>query len=204
MNVMLEKILGLFLVMKLRTILLYDAEFNMSNKNLGRRMMAFAEKHGGLAEEQYGSRKCKTAIAHCLNKRLTFDILRQQRRPGALLANDAKSCYDRIVHSVASICMQRLGVPKQPIQMMFRTIEDLEHFVRTIYGDSEISFGGSGWIYPCQGVGQGNGAGPPIWAFVSTPLFDKLRAEGHGASFQCPCPVRLWRSWDTVLSTMST
>ena len=52
MNVMLEKILGLFLVMKLRTILLYDAEFNMSNKNLGRRMMAFAKKHGGLVEEQ--------------------------------------------------------------------------------------------------------------------------------------------------------
>jgi hypothetical protein len=68
--------------------------------------------------------------------------------------------------------------------MMFRTIADLRHFVRTAYGDSDIWFGGSGWLLPPQGVGQGNGGGPAIWAFVSTPLFDKLRAEGHGAAFE--------------------
>ena len=51
-----------------------------------------------LAPEQYGSQKTLTAIEHALNKWLTFDILRQQRLPAAWCANDAKSCYDWIVH----------------------------------------------------------------------------------------------------------
>jgi hypothetical protein len=129
MNAMLVKKAGDYQAHRLRTILLFHAEFNHSNKRLASQMMSYAEAKGGLAPEQYGSRKGLSAISHCINKRLTFDLLRQQRIPGALLANDAKSCYDRIVYSVASLCMQRLGVPKQPIQMMFRTIADLRHFV---------------------------------------------------------------------------
>jgi hypothetical protein len=33
-------------------------------------------------------------------------------------------------------------------------------------------------------MGQGNGAGPQIWALVSTPVLDLLRAEGYGAVFK--------------------
>jgi hypothetical protein len=36
--------------------------------------------------------------------------------------------------------------------------------VRTAYGDSNYTYGGSGWIKPLHGIGQGNGGGPPIWA----------------------------------------
>jgi hypothetical protein len=37
---------------------------------------------------------------------------------------------------------------------------------------------------PIQGVGQGNGAGPQIWALVSTTVLNMLRKYGHGASFR--------------------
>jgi hypothetical protein len=37
---------------------------------------------------------------------------------------------------------------------------------------------------PIQGVGQGNGAGPQIWAVVCTPIFDMLRSMGYGAHFK--------------------
>ena len=33
-------------------------------------------------------------------------------------------------------------------------------------------------------MGQGNGAGPAIWAVVSTPILDLLRKEGIGAAFK--------------------
>ena len=36
-------------------------------------------------------------------------------------------------------------------------------------------------MVPIQGVGQGNGAGPQIWAVVSTPVFNMLRSMGFGA-----------------------
>jgi hypothetical protein len=75
-------------------------------------------------------------------------------------------------------------MPSDPIICILTTIQDLEHHVRTIYGDSKKSFGGSLWIVPCQGLGQGNGAGPQIWAVVSTPVLNYLRSEGYGVAFK--------------------
>lgn len=185
-NVMLEKSKGNFRVDKLRAILLFEADFNHNNKKIGREMMYTAESLAAIAPEQYGSRKKLSAIDHCLNKRLTFDLARQKRRPLGLCANDAKSCYDRIVHSIASIAMQRLGTPPEPIICMFDTLQNLKHYIRTIYGDSKFSFGGDIWVakIPIQGVGQGNGAGPQIWAAVSTPILNLLREEGHGVFYK--------------------
>jgi hypothetical protein len=175
---------GNFRVDSLRTILLYEADFNQNNKLLGRRMMAHAERLGLLAPEQYGSRHSLSAIAHAVNKRLTFDLISQKKRPCILCSNDAKSCYDRIVHSAATLCMRRVGMPEAPVVSMFTTIQNMRHYVRTIYGDSTTYFGGSDWVTPVHGVGQGNGAGPAIWAVVSTPVLEMMRAEGHGAFFR--------------------
>ena len=182
-DVELVKKAGNFKVTDLRTIILYDAEFNRNNAILGRRLMAQAEKYSQLAPEQYGSRKRLSAIEHGLNKRLTFDLIRQLRIPAALCSNDAKSCYDRIVHSVATLSMRRLGIPEAPILSMFSTIQNMKHYVRTSYGDSDQWFGGTEWTIPVHGVGQGNGAGPAIWAAVSTPVLNLMRDEGFGTDF---------------------
>jgi hypothetical protein len=183
-DVMLEKQTGNFRVDKLRVILLYEADFNQNNKKLGRDMMYTAEDLRAIAQEQFGSRTDHTSINQSLNKRLTYDIIRQKKRPGAVCSNDAKSCYDRIVHSVASLAMQRVGTPVEPIVCMFTTIQNLQHRIRTVYGDSTIGFSGRLFTIPIQGVGQGNGVGPQIWAVVSTPIFDMLRAMGYGAHFE--------------------
>jgi hypothetical protein len=74
-------------------------------QKLGRDMMKLAESKDLIAIEQYGSRKNMSAIEHCLDKKLTFDVLRQQHSPGALCSNDAKGCYDWIAHSIAALCM---------------------------------------------------------------------------------------------------
>ena len=37
-----------------------------------------------------------------------------------------------------------------------------------------------------MGVGQGNGAGPAIWAVISTVFFDTLRDNGFGAILTAP------------------
>jgi hypothetical protein len=109
-EVMLLKQANNFSIDKLRAILLFEADFNHNNKRIGRCLMQHAEEHQWIAVEQYGSRKQISAIDHCLNKRLSFDIIRQYKHPAAICVNDMKGCYDRIVHSVASICMQRMGI----------------------------------------------------------------------------------------------
>eukprot|EP00978_Attheya_sp_CCMP212_P004465 scaffold9742_cov58-Attheya_sp.AAC.1 len=62
------------------------------------------------------------------------------------------------------------------------------HTVRTAAGESEASFGGRLWAVsfesPPQGLNQGNGAGPGIWAVVSTPVLNMLRENGFGATFE--------------------
>ena len=172
---------GVYDVEKMRTILLMNAEFNMNNKKLGRDMMHHAERHGALAREQYGSRRNHQCILAALNKRLTMDLLRQTRRAGALCANDAKSCYDRIVHNIATLCMRRLGMPKNPIHSMFATLQSASHKIRTAYGVSDKTYG-PGRDPPLQGIGQGNGAGPAGWAVISTPLINMMRTAGFGFS----------------------
>jgi hypothetical protein len=183
-DVMLQKKEGVFLVDKLRAILLYESDFNQNNKRFGREIMHLAEKYNALAVEQFGSRKSKSAIDQSLNKALTFDLWRQFRIPGAVCSSDARACYDRMVHPFASICLQRLGAPVEPIISMFSTIQDLQHHIRTIHGNSETFFSGADWPVPIHGVGQGNGAGPQIWAAVSTPIFNMIRGQGCGSFFE--------------------
>ena len=70
-----------------------------------------------------------------------MDTLRQARRAGALCSNDAKSCYDRVVHSIATLAMRCMGVPANPIKSMFATLQTAAHKIRTAFGDSEATFG---------------------------------------------------------------
>jgi hypothetical protein len=123
-DVMLERKIGNFRVDKLR-----DSP-----------LMYTAEQLQVVAKEQYWSRKHKAAIEQCLNKRLTFDLARQLKRPLAMCSNDAKSCNDRTAHYVASLCMRRMGVEEPLIVCMFRTIQNLQHSIFTVYGDFELTF----------------------------------------------------------------
>ncbi len=185
LNVMLEKLAGNCSVEKLRIIMLFEADLNNNNKWLGRALMANAEKHKALAPEQYGSRKGKAAGIQCLNKRLFYDYIRGRRIPAALCSNDAKSCYDRIVLIIAALCLCRLGAPIKATASMITTLAQLRHHVRSAFGSSTQSQGQQEWTEPVAGIGQGNGAGPQIWAAVSTPLFEILSQDGFVATFIC-------------------
>jgi hypothetical protein len=189
MNAWLLKKPNEYRVSKMRTILLYDAACNQNNKWTGRAAMTHSEnlQHGRitdirqpLAPEQYGSRKGHQAVDQCLNKRLTFDLSWILHKPMALCSNNAKSCYNRVVHSVASLCLQRIGCPKPVVITMFETIQNLRHHVRSHYGDSEMFYHANQGLHPIQGLGQGNGAGPTIWALISTPVLNMLRTHGFG------------------------
>ena len=102
-----------------------------------------------------------------------------------MCACDLKSCYDRVVHSAASIALQRVGVPLSVVQCMFGTIQELIHQVRTAYGCSEETYGGSSpkFITKPQGLGQGNGSGPTVWSILSSTVFDSLRSQGYSTTF---------------------
>jgi len=96
----------------------------------------------------------------------------------ALCSNDAKSCYDHITLLATVLCLCHLGGSLPMIQSMITTIHEMEHHIRTMFGDSNISASRATWQVPIAGIGQGNGAGPQIWAAVSSPILDIMRREG--------------------------
>jgi hypothetical protein len=165
-------------VAKLRIIVLFHSTFNMINKTIGRLMVQRADALGLMPAEAYGSRPGHRSNVCALNKVLTYDIIRQTRIPAALCSNDAMSCYDRIVHAIASICMQRLGIAPSTCRLMFGTLQHIQHHVSTAYGTSDEHYGGL--EIPLQGIGQGNGAGPAIWLIMTIPMINLLRSKGFG------------------------
>ena len=75
---------------KTRIIVLYEADFNFTNKWIGKEMMKKSEKGKLLSIEKYGSRNNKSMNLQALNKKLMFDISRQKRIDYALCGNDDK------------------------------------------------------------------------------------------------------------------
>ena len=186
-DVMIPKKQSSINVEKLRIIVLFHALFNLINKRVGRSVVRRALEHNQIPLEAFGSVPGKQANVCTLNKALVNDILRQHKRPAALCSNDATACYDRIVHVVASLCLQRLGVDAKTCQVMFGTLQELKHYVSTAYGVSAQAYGGL--HIPLQGVGQGNGAGPAIWLVMTIPLINMLRRQGFG--FKSISPISL-------------
>ena len=77
---------------------------------------------------------------------------------------------------------------------MFLPLQYLHHTIRCAYGTSDISYGSDEWEKPMQGVYQGNGAGPIIWAVVSSPILQILREDGYGTFFHTAIsgrPIRI-------------
>jgi hypothetical protein len=185
-DVMIPKKAGNTQLSSLRTIVLFPVDCNYVFKFFGKKMMKRAERIRALAPEQYGSRKKHKAIDLAVCKALTYDLLRQLKRPGAFCCNNAKSCYDLIGHAQASLSMQRVGLPAAAVNCMLTTLQIARHYVRTGYGDSVGFYTGSSFAKPLHGIGQGNGAGPAIWAVVSSPVLNLMRASGHGAELICP------------------
>lgn len=184
LDVMIPKKVSSVNVRKLRIIVLFHSLFNMLNKRIGRSMIRQADTLGLIPLEAYGSRPGRRANICALNKVLAIDILHQLRRAGIICGNDASSCYDRIVHVVASICMQRLGVTPEVCKVMFGTLRELRHYVSTVFGQSSTAYGAL--RIPLQGIGQGNGAGPAIWLVMTIPLINMLRNRGYGIEAFAP------------------
>ena len=147
--------------------------------------MSYGESQGIIAKEQYGSRKHHSSETQALNKMLTFDSWRLRKTPGVLCVNDAKSCYDRILHVIAAICLRRFGLEEGPISSMMETLQSMTHLIHTSWGTC-AGYGPEIWNFPLQGILQGNGAGPCIWLVISVTLFSMMREEGFGMKFVTP------------------
>ena len=123
-----------FQAKKLRTILLLEADFNMNNKALGINIMRVGKRHCMFSRDNYGGWHGHCALEVGLNACLTQDSVQGQRRWLIVVSNDAKGCYNRIVHTILQLALLRLGIPKPALQSMISTIQEMDHAVCTAFG----------------------------------------------------------------------
>lgn len=88
------------------------------------------------------------------------------------------------MHTVTLLSLQRQGLQLPEIVCMFSTLQQLEHNIRTTYVDSLKQYKGDIWAVPMQGVYQGHGVGPIVWAVVSSPMLQTMKDERFGVIFQ--------------------
>lgn len=137
-------------------------------------MVEKAEALNEIPDECY-CRKGHQAVDVAINRCLVMDTVRQKRIPASISAVDAQTCYDRIAHSIASICAQRMALAIETVTALLLTIQMMRFFLRTAYGDSDRYYGGyvsanDARRSPLQGACQGNGGAPGLWLIVSSVL----------------------------------
>ena len=186
LQVMLEKIAGVCLVDKLRSIQLYEADYNWFNKFIfNDRALKSLEAAGSLPEEHF-SHCGSTAEDACFDKTLTVDISRQSRTPMALISVDAAQCYDRVNHIMMGMVWLALQVPFTAVSIIVNCLQYMKIFTRTGWGDSTSYFGGPGTKTPFCGLGQGSKAAPASWIQLSSIIVNVYKAMGFGAKISDP------------------
>ena len=146
------------------------------------------ERTKALARDNLGGRKGMRDVEVNQNWTLANDHIRGRRARAVIISNDAKGCFDRIAHVVAILALRRLGIPRPAIMSMITTIQQMQHYIRTAFGESERSYGPNPSGLPPQGLIQGNGAAPAAWSAITAILVDCIMGGPPLCHWWCPGP----------------
>ena len=138
--------------------------------------MARAIENDSLPQEFFAmkGRSAKDAI---MTRTLWSDINRLQHKSFAVVSADLSQCFDMIGHPQCSLAMQAQGCPIEPISIMLRTLQDMNYWLRSAYGDAKTSFCSTS-DEPYMGMGQGSGGSNPGCAFTFTPVVNAYKRKG--------------------------
>ncbi len=134
--------------------------------------------------EQFAKRGLQ-ASHRVLASSLFCDIACALHKTSAIKSVDLANCHDAIAHPIVSIALQSFKVRKVIVAMMFYVLETMQWLLKTAFGQSKVSFGGTQWN-PLLGLGQGNGVVPPGFLAVSTLVINVYHQLGHGTEFVGP------------------
>jgi hypothetical protein len=181
LTVLLEKIVGNVFVNKLRAICLLEANFNWWNKLVfAKRMMQQAIHAGAIPQECFAKKNshCNYAV---LIKQFFGDSLRVRHHLVGLGECDFGNCYDRAAHPPTSIALHSWEIPVTAIRVLLTSMQVMQYFLRTGFGKSSESFGGTP-TNPNSGLGQGSRTSPPRFLALSSLIINVYRPQSHGAN----------------------
>jgi hypothetical protein len=177
---------GNMLLNKLRTIHLFEPDFNWcQGLIIGRRMIKEAETKKRLHDSQWGTRPGRHALGAVALKVMSYEIARSTRTPLGSFDMDATSCFDRIIVTLSMLLCRKQGVPSGTCLMVATVLLYASYFMKTSHGISPGSYT-STFQYPTHGPGQGSRIGPALWVLISCLMFEAMDSLCQGAEFCDP------------------
>jgi len=107
--------------------------------------------------------------------------------------NDAKSCYDRIIVSLAMLISRIMGMSRNASETHAEFLRQAEYHLKTKLGVSDEFY--SNLMAIIYGTGQGSRASPSFWTIISTVIIDLIQKKSDGvmmASSDMETYVRRW------------
>jgi hypothetical protein len=182
-DAIIEKIPGRPIIEKLRIIMLYQADFNFALKLIwGKRLVRHAESHGALGNDNHGSRPQATDAL--LEKLLVYEHARLTRTSLITVDNDAKSCYDRIIKTLAMAACMSAGLPLAAATMQNLTHDNMRHRIKSRHGLFRAYCGTDTDVL--EESGQGSGGSPAIWLVYSVSLLAAFKSFSPGMKLLSP------------------
>ena len=147
------------------------------------RLIARATEMELLPQEFYAM-KGKCAKEAIITQTLWTDTNRLQHRSFAVVSADLSQCFDLINHPQCSLAFQAFGCPIQPIKIMLLTLQTMNFWIRSAYGDASTPFGGTA-EKPFMGMGQGSGGSNPGCTLTFAPLVAAYKKRDYHSNMTC-------------------
>jgi Reverse transcriptase (RNA-dependent DNA polymerase) len=181
---MIEKIIGIPRIDKLRVINLFEADFNMLLKIMWARKCVWQMNDRQVINEgQAGSRPGRRAIDVVVQKEMKYLYATTTRTVLGTIDNDAKSCYDRMICNLSMALSYYYGVPRYYCSMLASNLKNSKYSIKTGLGDSTETYQHTNST-PIHGTGQGSCASPALWLMASSFMMDIMEKYGHGMNIQ--------------------
>ncbi len=175
---------------KLRIIMLFAADFNFALKLVwGKRLVQHAEHYKVLGTENHGSRPGRQTTDALMEKLLIYEHARLTRTSVVTMDNDAKSCYDRIIKTLAMTACMSVGLPLMAAKMHNLTHHGMVHEIKSRHGLFSPYQGTD--QDPLEGTGQGSGGSPAIWLTYVVSLLNAFRKFTTGIRILSPYSARM-------------
>ena len=176
---------GNFRIHRLQVIHIYEADSNLILAVKWRQLLHSADLQGKINEGLFGGRPGREAQSLTFLEELKYDISTVTRQTLFHFDNDATSCYDRIIVSLASIINRKYGLHWKVVAVHATTLEQACFHLRTTTGISERFYTQS-IHFPIYRSGQGSSNSPGIWLFISSTICNIHQQHSYGASFSTP------------------
>ncbi len=180
LTVLLEKIVGNSFVHKLRVICLLKADFDWINKIIFAKGMIGSALERNLIPGKCFSKRGSNCINAVMTKIFICNKSRIHHHDVCIAGNDFGGCYDCAAHPIAALLLHSFGVPQPAINILLETMETMRLFLRTGFGKSKTSYGGSHKESLAE-YGQGNVAAGPGFTTMSLLIVNAYLHDGYGA-----------------------